>query len=103
MQFHLLLVTHTHATNAVMPFFDRVSVHSALQVLLNVVLQLFALLLALSDLLRAVYCLRHFCEYGCLSACNKSRTAERVFIKFDIANCNKNLLVRSNLDYIWQQ
>jgi len=29
-----------------MPFFDRVSVHSALQVLLNVVLQLFALLLA---------------------------------------------------------
>ena len=45
-QFHLLLVTHTHTTNAVMPFFDRVSVHSALQVLLNVVLQLFALLLA---------------------------------------------------------
>jgi hypothetical protein len=28
------------------PFFDRVSVHSAPQVLLNVVLQLFALLLA---------------------------------------------------------
>ena len=45
-QFHLLLVTHTDTTNAVMPFFDRVSVHSALQVLLNVVLQLFALLLA---------------------------------------------------------
>ena len=43
----------------------------------------------LFDLLRAVYCLCHFCEYGCLSTCNKSRTAELVFINFDIANCSK--------------
>lgn len=43
----------------------------------------------LFDLLRALYCLRHFCEYGCLSTCNKSRTAGRVFIKFDIANCSQ--------------
>ena len=73
-----------------MPFFDRVSVHSALQVLLNVVLQLFALLLAcLTSYVPSIAFAISVSMAVSPRVTNRERLNGFFFIKFDIANCNQ--------------